>query len=370
MNEQVEMFKGLLAEHLGESSGDRSIAQMREGYEALGSAFPPGDDWLCETVSAGGIPGELSHCGGAARNTVLYLHGGGYVIGSLVTHRGLVANIGRATAGRVLAIDYRLAPEHPFPAAVEDAVTAYRWMLENDHDSSSTVIAGDSAGGGLTVATLLKLKQEGLPLPAAGICLSPWVDMEAVGGSMDSQASLDPMVQREGLLGMAAAYLDGASPQDPLAAPIYGDLGGLPPLLVQKTIATMWHLPDQHQIERSDVMEALGIALAGLASYLPDPLRDRVLVRALEGAVSARSRQTRVQTLLELAPYLPEPLLVEALEMVKARLTQSKPEQARALTEFGICLPEPLLAQKGDPDQSPWPSFHSFVRCQPVRQHL
>lgn len=227
------MFKGLLAEHLGESSGDRSIAQMREGYEALGSAFPPGDDWLCETVSAGGIPGELSHCGGAARNTVLYLHGGGYVIGSLVTHRGLVANIGRATAGRVLAIDYRLAPEHPFPAAVEDAVTAYRWMLENDHDSSSTVIAGDSAGGGLTVATLLKLKQEGLPLPAAGICLSPWVDMEAVGGSMDSQASLDPMVQREGLLGMAAAYLDGASPQDPLAAPIYGDLGGLPPLLVQ-----------------------------------------------------------------------------------------------------------------------------------------
>ena len=109
MNEQVEMFKGLLAEHLGESSGDRSIAQMREGYEALGSALPPGDDWLCETVSAGGIPGELSHCGGAARNTVLYLHGGGYVIGSLVTHRGLVANIGRATAGRVLAIDYRLA---------------------------------------------------------------------------------------------------------------------------------------------------------------------------------------------------------------------------------------------------------------------
>lgn len=233
MNEQVEMFKGLLAERLGESRGDRRIAQMREGYEALGGAFPPGDDWSCQRENIRGIPGELSHCGGAARNIVLYLHGGGYVIGSLVTHRGLVANVARATGGKVLAIDYRLAPEHPFPAAVEDAVTAYRWMLENDYDSSSIVIAGDSAGGGLAVATLLKLKQEGLPLPAAGVCLSPWVDMEAVGESMDSRASLDPMVQREGLLDMAGAYLAGANPQDPLAAPIFGDLGGLPPLLVQ-----------------------------------------------------------------------------------------------------------------------------------------
>lgn len=232
MNEQVEAFKGLLAESLGEG-GKRSVAQMREGYEALGSAFPPGDDWQFEAVDAGGVPAERSHCGGSATNAVLYLHGGGYVIGSLVTHRGLVANIARATAGQVLAIDYRLAPEHPFPAAIDDAVSAYRWLLENGHDPQSLAIAGDSAGGGLTVATLLKLKREGLPLPAAGVCISPWVDMEAVGESMDLKASVDPMVQREGLLGMAAAYLAGANPRDPLTAPIYGDLDGLPPLLIQ-----------------------------------------------------------------------------------------------------------------------------------------
>jgi len=233
MNEQVDAFKTLLAESLGEGGKARSVTQMREGYEALGSAFPPGDDWQCETVDARGVPAELSHCDGSGRSTLLYLHGGGYVIGSLITHRGLIANLARATAGHVLAIDYRLAPEHPFPAAVDDAVCAYRWLLESNCDQRSIVIAGDSAGGGLTVATLLKLKQEGLPLPAAGVCISPWVDMEAVGESMDRKASVDPMVQREGLLGMAGAYLAGADPRDPLAAPIYGDLTGLPPLLIQ-----------------------------------------------------------------------------------------------------------------------------------------
>ena len=233
MNEQVDAFKTLLAESLGEGGKARSVTQMREGYEALGSAFPPGDDWQCQRVDARGVPAELSHCGGSGRSTLLYLHGGGYVIGSLATHRGLVANIARATAGHVLAIDYRLAPEHPFPAAVADAVCAYRWLLESNRDQRSIVIAGDSAGGGLTVATLLKLKQEDLPLPAAGVCISPWVDMETVGESMDRKASVDPMVQREGLLGMAGAYLAGADPRDPLAAPIYGDLTGLPPLLIQ-----------------------------------------------------------------------------------------------------------------------------------------
>ncbi|MCR9259362.1 MAG: alpha/beta hydrolase [Pseudomonadaceae bacterium] len=233
MNEQVEAFKRLLAESLGGPGGERSVTQMREGYEALGNAFPPGDAWHCDSVDAGGVAAELSHCGGSAPNTMLYLHGGGYVIGSLATHRGLVANIARATVGKVLAIDYRLAPEHPFPAAVDDAVSAYRWLLNNNHEPQNISVAGDSAGGGLTVATLLKLKREGLPLPAAGICISPWVDMEAVGESMDLKASVDPMVQREGLLGMAAAYLAGASPRDPLVAPIYGDLKGLPPLLIQ-----------------------------------------------------------------------------------------------------------------------------------------
>lgn len=233
MNQEVEAFKALLAQSMGNGESERSIEQMREGYEALGGAIPPGDDWQCDKVDIDGLAGELSHTGNAGSVTVLYLHGGGYVIGSLVTHRGLVANIGRAAGSRVLAIDYRLAPEHAFPAPVLDAVKAYRWLLDSGTAASDIVIAGDSAGGGLTVATLLQLKAENLPLPAAAVCLSPWVDMEAIGASMETKAAEDPMVQKAGLLGMAATYLNGADPKDPLAAPIYGDLSSLPPLLIQ-----------------------------------------------------------------------------------------------------------------------------------------
>ena len=224
MNKKVEAFKELLAANLGDRSGTRSIEEMRAGYESLGSAFPTGDDWQSEAVSADGVPCELSHTGDPGPQTVMYLHGGGYVIGSLVTHRPLVANIARAAGCGVLAVDYRLAPEHPFPAAVEDASKAYRWLLKQGHNPQEVVIAGDSAGGGLTIATMLKLKSDGVSLPAAGICLSPWVDMEALGATMDEKAAVDPMVQREGLLGMASTYLNGADAKDPLAAPIYGDL--------------------------------------------------------------------------------------------------------------------------------------------------
>lgn len=233
MNKEVEAFKALLAANLGDRSGTRSIEEMRAGYESLGSTFPTGEDWQSEAVSADGVPCELSHTGDPGPQIVMYLHGGGYVIGSMVTHRPLVANIARAAGCRVLAVDYRLAPEHPFPAAVEDASKVYRWLLDQGYKPQEVVIAGDSAGGGLTVATMLKLRTDGVALPAAGICLSPWVDMEALGASMDEKSGEDPMVERQGLLGMASTYLNGADAKDPLAAPIYGDLTGLPPLLLQ-----------------------------------------------------------------------------------------------------------------------------------------
>jgi epsilon-lactone hydrolase len=155
------------------------------------------------------------------------------VIGSVNTHRDLLARIARASGARVLGINYRLAPEHPFPAAVEDSVAAYRWMLAEGLKPSRIAVAGDSAGGGLTVATLIAIRDAKLPTPGAGVCISPWVDMEGIGETMKTRAAVDPVVQREGLLGMAAAYLGGQNPRSPLAAPLYADLKGLPPLLIQ-----------------------------------------------------------------------------------------------------------------------------------------
>jgi acetyl esterase/lipase len=132
-----------------------------------------------------------------------------------------------------LGVDYRLAPEHPFPAAVEDATAAYRWLVSRGTDPAHIAIAGDSAGGGLTLATLIALRDAGDPLPAAAACLSPWVDLEGVGASMTSKAAVDPFVRKEMIEFMAQQYLGGRDLRTPLAAPLYADLQGLPPLLIQ-----------------------------------------------------------------------------------------------------------------------------------------
>ncbi len=211
-----------------------TVEEMRLGFELLGKQFTVSASVQTEAVDANGVPAEwVTAAGTEAERTILYLHGGGYVIGSPATHRGLAARLSKAAAARVCVIDYRLAPEHPFPAAVEDATTAYRWLLTSGKAAGNIAVAGDSAGGGLTVAMLTALRDAGDALPAAGACLSPWVDMEGIGESMTARAGLDPMVQKEGLLGMAALYLQGADPRSPLAAPLYADLQGLPPLLIQ-----------------------------------------------------------------------------------------------------------------------------------------
>jgi monoterpene epsilon-lactone hydrolase len=133
----------------------------------------------------------------------------------------------------VLSVDYRLAPEHPHPAAVEDATAAYRFLLDTGISPGNLAIGGDSAGGGLTVACLIALRDAGLPLPAAGVCISPWVDLTQSGESMDSKADEDPMVSREALQVMANAYLGGGDPKEATASPLFADLAGLPPLLIQ-----------------------------------------------------------------------------------------------------------------------------------------
>lgn len=208
-----------------------TFQERRAGMESTAAPVP--DDVTVERVDAGGVAADwVSAPGADASKAVLYLHGGGYVIGSAVTHRELASRVSRASGARVLVVDYRLAPEHPFPAAVDDAVAAYRWMLGQGIAPSAAAIAGDSAGGGLAVATLLALRDAGDSLPATAVCISPWVDLEMAGDSMTSRAELDPMVQKPTLTEMAAAYLGGADAKSPLASPLHAELGGLPPLLV------------------------------------------------------------------------------------------------------------------------------------------
>jgi acetyl esterase/lipase len=207
---------------------------MRADMERMVGLMPPAADVETSPVTANGVPAEWVAAPDADDDrVVLYLHGGAYVIGSINTHRDLAGRISRASGARVLNVDYRLAPEHPHPAAVDDATAAYRWLLEQDHASGDLAVAGDSAGGGLTVATLVALRDGGQPMPAAGVCLSPWVDLEGTGESMTTCAHLDPMVQKEHLVRMAKLYLGGHDPRTPLAAPLYADLSGLPPLLIQ-----------------------------------------------------------------------------------------------------------------------------------------
>ena len=210
------------------------IAQRRRDIDARGLQYKLAADARVEAVSAGGVKAEWSATADAdPAKVVLYLHGGGYAIGSLDSHRHLVVEVGRAARARTLAIDYRMAPEHPFPAAVDDALAAYRFLLAEGIQPAAITIAGDSAGGGLVVAAMVAIRDAGLPQPACGWPISPWVDMEAIGGSMVSKAATDPTVQKAGILDMARLYLNGADPRSPLAAPLYADLRGLAPLLIQ-----------------------------------------------------------------------------------------------------------------------------------------
>jgi len=210
------------------------IDQIRRDFDLMALFYPVAADVTVAPASAHGVRAEWTATpDAAAERAVLYLHGGGYVIGSLASHRHVVAEVGRAAGARVLALDYRLAPEHPFPAPVEDAVAGYRFLLDQGLAPGDIALAGDSAGGGLVVATLVAIRDAGLAQPAAGWCISPWVDLEGIGASMDANAARDPIVQREPLLEMSRLYLNGADPRSPLAAPIYAELQAIAPLFIQ-----------------------------------------------------------------------------------------------------------------------------------------
>jgi epsilon-lactone hydrolase len=210
------------------------LGERRKRLDALGGQYPLSTDVRVEAVDANGVMAEWTDTPEAdPGNVIMYLHGGGYTAGSLKSHRHMVARAGREARARTIALGYRLAPEHPFPSAVEDAVAGYRFLLSRGFSADHIAVAGDSAGGGLTVALLVSLRASGLPLPACAWCSSPWVDLEGTGGSMTAKAAVDPMVQQSYLIELAAAYLGGADPRSPLAAPLYADLKGLPPILIQ-----------------------------------------------------------------------------------------------------------------------------------------
>ena len=206
----------------------------RRSFERMVDGFTIDVPARYSRVNAGGVTAEWVTAEGASDSrVVLYFHGGGYIIGSPRTHRAMLAHLSRDAAARVLSLDYRLAPEHPFPAPVEDAVASYRWLLNEGYDPARISVAGDSAGGGLTVSALVQIRYLGLPMPGAAVCISPWVDMEGLGESMETRAAADPMVGKENLMVSAKTYLGGADPRAPLAAPLYADLRGLPPILIQ-----------------------------------------------------------------------------------------------------------------------------------------
>jgi acetyl esterase/lipase len=171
--------------------------------------------------------------GGSGDPAVLYFHGGGYRLGSATSYRSYGSHLARACSAQVLLVDYRLAPEHPFPAAVDDALVAYRWLLADERLAARVVIGGDSAGGGLAAALALRARDEGLPLPAGVVCLSPWADLTNSAGSYGRCAESDALFSKASADEAAGLYLNGTDAVNPLASPVRGDWVGLPPLLIQ-----------------------------------------------------------------------------------------------------------------------------------------
>jgi acetyl esterase/lipase len=210
-----------------------SAQAARDSLNSSSAMFPLADDITIEAVDCDGVPGEWTRAAGALDDAaMLYLHGGGYVIGAPSTHRNLCSALARSTGVSVLSLDYRLAPEHPHPAAVDDATRAYRWLLDRGIDASRVAIAGDSAGGGLTVATLVKLRDDGVAQPGAAVAISPWVDIAMTGDSMQRLAGADPMIEPWALRQMAEWFIRDGDPLDPYASPLYADLSNLAPMLI------------------------------------------------------------------------------------------------------------------------------------------
>ncbi len=226
---------GVIRTLLSSKPRPQGWAERRARIDEVGSVWPVAADVELSGVDLGGISGEWSIVPGSEKGCVLlFFHGGGYCSGSLRSHRRLVSEAGRAAAMRALAVAYRLAPEHPFPAALDDALTAWRFLQQLGIPSSQIAVAGDSAGGGLTVALINHLRAAGAEQPACVWLLSPWTDLTMSGASLSSKEDVDPLIHKGYLVELASAYVSaGIDRKDPRVSPLYAGLRGFPPTLVQ-----------------------------------------------------------------------------------------------------------------------------------------
>jgi monoterpene epsilon-lactone hydrolase len=209
-----------------------NVETFRANQDATGRALP--NQVVGGMVDAAGVPAEMQTPAGATdENLIVYFHGGGYVGGSIASHRNLTGHLALHSGCRVLSVEYRLAPEHPHPAPVEDAVTSYNWAVDQGYAPGKIALAGDSAGGGLTAACLLALRDRQIELPAAAMMISPWLDMGFTGESMVTNEEHDSSISAISMPRIRELFLGDVSADDPLASPLEADLGGLPPLLIQ-----------------------------------------------------------------------------------------------------------------------------------------
>ena len=214
----------------------RPPADIHEARTVLERAFgefkPPSDVTVLD-IDAGGVPCQWITAPDVPQDRlIIYFHGGAYAACSPTTHQDLISRLSRASGAAALGVGYRLAPEHLFPAAVEDSIAVYNWALGHGFEASNIVLAGDSAGGGLVLSVMLASRDSGIPLPAAGVCFSPWVDLECTGSSMSANDQLDEFIKYGGLSARANGYLGDADPKHPWASALHADLSGLPPLLI------------------------------------------------------------------------------------------------------------------------------------------
>jgi acetyl esterase/lipase len=226
---ELEALLGRLAE-LPEPP---DLAGERRAWDAICAPLDPLGEVAMESVEASGVPALLFEPPTPVELEILYFHGGAFALGSSWHNRGMLSRLASAARARVIGVDYRLAPEAHFPAALEDATAAYRWSVERGDGSLPTVVAGDSCGANLALGAVLAARAAGSPPPVALVCLSPWVDLTLAGRSFEENADSDPFIARESLAGLAAEYLGGVDPADPRASPLFTDLSGLPPILIQ-----------------------------------------------------------------------------------------------------------------------------------------
>ncbi len=230
--EQRETLDAILRQ--GAIPADSDVDEQRRLLRELVSAQPLPAEVTVTAATLGGVPAaEVTVDGVEPRHVVLYFHGGVYVLGDASQAAGLAAQVGRRTSAKAISVDYRLAPEHPYPAAIDDALAAYQALLEGGTAPSDIAFAGESAGGGLAVATMVNAREHGLPLPAAALLMSPYADLTLAGTTMETKRAADPLLSPEALRARVADYTAGQDAALGLISPIFADLSGLPPLIIQ-----------------------------------------------------------------------------------------------------------------------------------------